>query len=70
MGQFMIHWSKIIILTKPAYNYVTPKGFYRNERLELQHTRASYTHIYYSFDTGEYHESIGLVFTRVSQARE
>ncbi len=26
-------------------------------------------HIYYSFDTGEYHESVGLVFTRVPQAR-
>ncbi len=25
--------------------------------------------IYYSFDTGEYHESVGLVFTRVPQAR-
>ncbi len=26
-------------------------------------------YIYYSFDTGEYHESVGLVFTRVPQAR-
>ncbi len=25
--------------------------------------------IYYSFDTGEYHESVGLVFMRVPQAR-
>ena len=24
-------------------------------------------HIYYSFDTGEYHKSVGLVFTRVPQ---
>ncbi len=24
--------------------------------------------IYYSFDTGEYHESVGLVFARVPQA--
>ncbi len=28
-----------------------------------------YIYIYYSFDTGEYHESVGLVFTRVPQAR-
>ncbi len=27
-------------------------------------------YIYYSFDTGEYHESVGLVFKRVPQARE
>ncbi len=26
-------------------------------------------YIYYSFDTGEYHESVGLVFMRVPQAR-
>ncbi len=26
-------------------------------------------YIYYSFDTGEYHESVGLVFTRVPLAR-
>ncbi len=29
----------------------------------------SVINIYYSFDTGEYHESVGLVFTRVPQAR-
>ncbi len=32
-------------------------------------TGIALVHIYYSFDTGEYHESVGLVFTRVPQAR-
>ncbi len=29
----------------------------------------THQYIHYSFDTGEYHESVGLVFTRVPQAR-
>ncbi len=37
-------------------------------KLENTIVKISSIYIYYSFDTGEYHESVGLVFTRVPQA--
>ncbi len=47
----------------------TPPEYQRLGQPVVLAGQAPLIHIYYSFDTGEYHESVGLVFTRVPQAR-